>query len=221
MLSEQEIQLISDYITGALDTVKRQEVEQRIRQDAVFRKEAFFQRLIQEATLEYVKQKSESGLEEARSIVEKLGDDLFAGEEVNYDDIEVDIDIEPTYSLEELINMFKPLKKYERRLAGISRSRGQKKLLNIISPENGADIITGILVVEIATKLESDVEMSIYNNEEDKVLNEKLSMSAQKHKVDISSLKMGRYYLRFKTKGYETTLKSFFVKKKFMPPQFA
>lgn len=230
MLSEQDIHLIQAYVTDQLDNIQQQAVEKRIKEDAVFGQEAFFQYLVQVAAYEYVDdmakgssaewQKSQAGLAKARSIVEQLGDDLFLGEEINYDAIDIDIDVPPTYSLD--IDMYKPLEIYEKRLVSANKRSGRhkKKLLTIFHPKNSSDVIDGNLMIEIANKLNQVVTISIYNNYDDEILTKILEFPPQKQKIDVSSLKPGRYYVKFKTQEYEVAFCRFFVKKLLVPPRF-
>ena len=121
------------------------------------------------------------------------------------------------YTLDDLLEMFQPVKHYEKAIAeaefaGVVRAGG----MDVITPENGSDCSDNI-TFELINAVEEPIKIVVENSEEDVVIREKMQPGETKLTIDTSQLPPGRYYWKLKSKEYGTMLGMFFVQKGLMP----
>lgn len=218
MLSNQDQQLIDQYLHQQLNASEQETVIQRIQTDAAFRQEMLMAKLVLQASKNIVDERSTAGLQNARELANKLGEDLFLGDDpAEEEDWGIDEDVRPTYSLDELLQMFQPIGHYERQLSGKTRSGRGGKELPLVQPENGGDY-PQILPISFSDALSTTLNISIYNSQDEVVLEKEEVLDKQDAiSVDTTSLGPGRYYLKLRATGYAMILRSFFVQKGLMP----
>lgn len=127
-----------------------------------------------------------------------------------------DFEEEETYTLEELMAMFQPVKAYENRIAKElvgTRSAGG---LKVSKPENGVDCLKE-LVLELENPVNDVLKFTIEDSEEDEIFNREIAANTSTFTIDLTHYNPGRYYWKLRSKKYGMVLRSFFVKKYLMP----
>ena len=122
------------------------------------------------------------------------------------------------YSLDELLDMFRPVRAYENRIA--KELVGTRHLggLKVKAPVDKADFLEQI-TFELENPVNDVLKLSIENSEEDVVLKQNIAANTSTFTVDLAGFKPGRYYWKLRSKKYGMVIRSFFIQKKLMPPQ--
>ncbi len=218
MLSNQDQQLIQQYLHQQLSSNEQQAVVNRIQADANFRQEMLMAKLILKASQSLAQENSATGLQKAKELAQQLGDDLFLGNDpAEAEDWEIDVDVRPTYSLNELLQMFQPIGHYERQLAGKTRSGRGGRQLPMVKPENGEDY-PQTLPITFSEAISTTLTISIYNSQDEIIVEQEEVLDKEETtSIDTTHLAPGRYYLKVRATGYVMSLRSFFIQKGLMP----
>ncbi|MFK7903951.1 MAG: hypothetical protein AB8B69_02455 [Chitinophagales bacterium] len=232
---EKELELMRLYFNGKLKGKALASFEQKMRADEALRQRVFVEKMVFEAAYELfaetptaIGNASMAGLQKAKSLAEELEEDLFGEEGDSWQDIAVDIDVEPVYTLKELLAFFKPIEHFEsanRRSQSVGSAEGLDDLVK--QPSTGLDCKAAELNFELKEAVPIDLELTILNNQEDILLTQIIEANTLIFNVSLSFLqsKIGKYYWRLKAntrdrgirKQYKSVIRSFFLNKGLNP----
>ncbi len=235
---EKELELMRLYFNGKLKGKALAEFEQKLKENKAFKQRVFIEKMVFETAYELFSDSTTSieeshssiGLQKAKSLAEELEDDLFMGQEASWQNIEVDVDIEPVYTLDELLAFFKPIEHFEtanRRSQSVLSGEGLDNLVK--KPSAGIDCQTLQLDFELKEVIPIDLELTIFNNQEEILLTQIIEANTLSFHVSLLFLKtkVGKYYWRLKAntrdriirKRYKSIVRSFFLNKSLNPYQ--
>ncbi|MEZ4888436.1 MAG: hypothetical protein R3E32_27155 [Chitinophagales bacterium] len=232
---EKELEVMRLYFNGELKGKSLVEFEQQFQKDPDFRLRVFREKMIFEAMYGLTITNSSSSADayssnallQARNLADQLEEDLF--EEDFLEDFEVDIDITPTYSLQELLDFFKPIEHFEtaNRRSSSAQANGLDDL--VLTPMNEMDCRNFRLNFQLTEALPFDLELTIMNNHEEILYTQIIEANTLIFKASLFFLqsKAGKYYWRLKAntrdrvirKKYISVVRSFFLKKHLNPYQ--
>lgn len=234
LTSEKEMELMRLYFNGQLKGKELKEFEQKLKAEEDFQQRVFVEKMVFEAAGElFSKSHSTSmetasliGLQKAKKVVDELEDELFEGQ--SWEDIEVDIDVIPTYTLQELLDYFKPIEHFEsanKRSNSSSKKAGLDAL--VLTPQNEVDCTHYQLNFQLKEALYFGLELTILNNEEDILHTQIIEANTLTFTIYLDFLqpKVGKYYWRLKAntrdrairKQYKSVIRSFFLNKGLNP----
>lgn len=210
------------------------EFEQKLQNDSDFQNRVFVEKMVFEAAMELfgettstsLQSVSSIGLQKAKKLTAQLEEDLFENE--SWEDIEVDIDVTPTYTLQELLDFFKPIEHFEsaNRRSQSTIDKGGLSAL-VLSPKAEIDCPNFQLDFQLSKALPCDLELTIFNNQEDVLHTQIIEANALNFTVSLSFLrpKVGKYYWRLKANTrnrairtrYKSVVRSFFLNKGLNP----
>lgn len=223
---EKEMELVRLYFNGELKGKDLKEFEQKLKVEEGFRQKVFVEKMVFEAASELFGSASAIGLQKAKILAEELEGELF---DTNFwEDIEVDIDVTPTYTLQELLTFFKPIEHFEtanRRSHSSSEKVGLDAL--VLNPVNEMDCQNLRLNFQLKEILFFDLELTVMDNEEVILHTQIIPKNTLTFIVSLTSLhsRVGTYYWRLKAntrdrvirKQYKSVVRSFFLSKGLNP----
>lgn len=230
LTTEKELELTRLYFNGKLKEKELQEYERKLQTDEEFRRRIFVERMVFEAAAELfeVDSPSAKGLQEARALADELEEELFGVGEGAWEDLEVDIDVTPTYTLQELLAYFKPIEHFEsanRRSSFEPKKTGLDAL--VLSPENEIDCLDYTLDFTLKEAVPFELELTILDNQEDILKTQIIAAQTFTFSVSLTFLqsKVGKFYWRLKAntrdrairKEYKSVVRSFFLNKQMNP----
>jgi hypothetical protein len=208
-------ELIEAYLNDTLNQADKTAFEQRLKTDPEWRKEVLTVKFVQEVFKRFP-------LLKAQEIANQLGEDLFPNEGA----ILNPTTLHSTYSLEELLDMFRPIEHLELESARRSTSAGQNSLQHrVMFPLPEIECAGNQLTFEINPPLEVSLEIVIHDNREQEVtVNDNVLLPNTGNQTLNLPLNMlpGRYYwqispLDFEAQArYGTATGSFFIRKDLM-----
>lgn len=214
MEKRNNIDWIRDYLSGKLSPTEAINLEKKIESDSKLKELYVSERLIYLGAVKNADKRSKNAMLKARKLVNELEEDLFL--DTTPDDTFVDIDIEPVFSLEELLKMFQPFTQYENKILSVQRTSAiEQKTIDLKSPENDFEPIV-YLNVKWGTITEEPIKLSILNNQDETIFSSTLE-NTKTVKIDVSTFRPGCYYLKLRSKGYSMELRRFFIKKHLSP----
>lgn len=220
MLSEQDLILIEKYARGELDASALSEFEHRLRNDLVLRQRTFAEKLVQLSL-------SPHPIVKSQRIVAALGDDLFADEDYGQADVQ---EKAQEYTLEELLDMFRPLAHIEAEVlhrSGVSLP--PESLQNcVVLPENGINCLESKLYFAFNPTPNVPVIVSVMDNRENEMplANILIPAGVESYQVALPrNLKPGKYYWKLRPdtddrqlrRRYGVAVGSFFIGAELMP----
>ena len=218
MLSEQDLILIEKYARGELDASALNEFENRLRYDLVLRQRTFAEKLVQLSL-------SAHPIVKSQRIVAALGDDLFADEDFEQPDLQ---EKTPEYTLEELLDMFRPLAHIEAEVLNRSGvSLPPESLQNcVVLPENGINCLESNFAFNPTPNV--PVIVSVMDNRENEMplANMLIPAGVESYQVALPrNLKPGKYYWKLRPdtddrqlrRRYGVAVGSFFIGAELMP----
>lgn len=220
MISEQDIILIEKYARGELEPLLVKEFEQRLGNNLPLLQRAFAEKLTLLALAPHP-------IEKARQIVATLGDDLFADIEHEQKTVQENA---PEYTLEELLDMFRPLAYIEAEMLNRSGvSLPPESLQNsVLLPENGLNCKGDILYFAFNPSPDVPVMVTIMDNRENEIplAHAIIPAGAVSFQVVLpKQLKPGKYYWKLRPetddrqlrRRYGVAVGSFYIGAELMP----
>ncbi len=202
---EQHIDLIQKYLRSELAPKVMEQMRVNIQKDTVLAQEVADYQLL----IEGIEAKG------AFDFVNKV-----ASWEQKYrlkkTDFEKQVKEEKTYLLEELLELFQPVRAYEKRIEKELVGTRQIGGLEVKKPENGVDC-RGEIVFELVAPIDDELKLVIEDNEEEEVYKTFVKAKTQSFEVNIVDWKPGRYYWKLRSKKYGMILRSFFIQKHLYP----
>ena len=231
LTQEQDLENMRLYFNEQLKGESLKVFEQKLKDDSDFKQRVFIETMVFKASQELFNPQnaiSKKGLQKAKTLVDELQDDLFDEPSNFWEGIEVDIDIEPVYSLQELLAFFKPIEHFEATNRRSQSTANQKGLDTLVkSPQKEVDCPDFLLNFELEASLPFDLELSIFDNQENILHTQIIEANTLSFKASLAFLegKVGKYYWRLKAntrdrnirKKYKSVVRSFFVYKGLNP----
>ncbi len=209
-------ELIEAYLSNTLSQADKTAFEQRLKTDSEWRKEVLTVKFVQEVFKRFP-------LLKAQEIANQLGEDLFPNEESN---LLNQTEPNPTYSLEELLDMFRPIEHLELEMARRSTGSTHNDLQHrVVFPLPEIECLGNQLTFEIHPPLDATLEIVVHDNREQEVeVNDNLLLPNTGNQTLHLPADMlpGRYYwqispLDFEAQArYGTATGSFFIRKDLM-----
>ncbi|QQS29283.1 MAG: hypothetical protein IPM47_21045 [Sphingobacteriales bacterium] len=207
-------EMIEAYLKGELSPSEKTDLEQRLKTDSEWRKEVLTLKFIQQVFQRFP-------LLSAQEIVNRLGEDF-------YDRKEQDLKpTEPTYSLEDLLDLFRPIEHLELEMVSRSNNTQQDSLQNrIVFPLPEIDCSGNQLIFEIFPPVEATLEVVVHDNLEQiiEIGNAVFLPETEHQTIQLpSNMLPGRYYWQISATDFEAQARygsatgSFFIRKDLMP----
>ena len=222
MFTAKEINRIEDYIYGRLDKESATAFVEEMVGNAALLQEVFVRQLVQESAEE---QHLVNLLEEAHQDANMEGfvSNIQAIDEsfhVNIQQLLEEKDkpesnSEPTtYTLDELLAMFRPAAEYEEVLLSAARAAD----MEVLKPQNGADCTNGQIEFVLKQNLSADFKVRIENNRMEAILSKRFKAKETRFVMELPSHQFppGRYYWKLWNKS-GLVMGMFFVGKELMP----
>lgn len=203
---EQHIDLIQKYLRGELPPNEMNTMKVNINQNPVLAQEVADYQFLMEGIIAVGASDFEA---KVASWEQKY--------KLNKTDFEENTPKQESYSLEELLEMFQPVRSYEKQIAKELISTRGAGGLKVLSPKNEVDCSEQIRF-ELESPVNDTLKLTIENSEEDEVLKQNIAANTSSFTIDIKNFKPGRYYWKLRSKKYGMVLRSFFIQKNLMPP---
>ncbi len=220
MINDKDFNLIHDFLFGKLTTTEAQKFRTRLEQD----------KLLQTAYNEEKMMKDIADKLQQKRIVNKT---LQA---INKIKQQKNAAKKNTYTLNELLNFFKPIDQYESYMYNdealvVKSAQGQSNKLNIevTSPLNNADINGNNLQFTLKGTVDFEISLVIKNSKDEDVATLIIPPDTSEIILNLPSENLttpGRYYWRMKpvnqkiARQYNALIKVFFIRKNLMPPEY-
>lgn len=214
MFTAKEINRIEDYIYGRLSEEESKKFVAEMDNNTALEQEVFLRQLIQETAEEdYLVNLLEQAKEDAN-----LGDfiaNLKAIDETHHTNLQdlLKEEAASTYTLDELLAMFKPIAEYEEML--VTSERAETGDIEVEKPVNGQNCHTE-LTFSLKRPLSSDFRVRIENNQMQAILKQSFKASTTTFAVATDSFAPGRYYWKLWNQS-GLVMGMFFVRKELMP----
>ncbi len=236
LTQEKELERMRLYFNGRLKGKDLELFKTLLEGDSNFRHRVFVERMVFEAANEISTEENSSsmntisakGLQDAKQLSMTLESELFGKDDSFLEEWEVDIDVEPVYSLEELLAVFKPIEHFEaanKRSQAVLGKEGLDALVK--QPLAGIDCANFKLNFELTEALPFELEVTVLNNQEDIVHTQIIAPQSLHFEVTLFFLeaKAGKYYWRLKAntrdrgvrRAYKSVVRSFFLHKGLNP----
>ena len=192
MFTAKEINRIEDYIYGRLSEEESKKFVAEMDNNAALEQEVFLRQLIQETAEEdYLVNLLEEAKEDTN-----LGDfiaNLKAIDETHHTNLQdlLKEETASTYTLDELLTMFRPIAEYEEML--VTAERAETGDIEVENPVNGQNCHTE-LAFSLKRPLTTDFKVRIENNQMQAVWKQRFKASTTTFTVATDSFPPGRYY---------------------------
>ena len=226
MITFEDFLLIEDYLSENLDSEQSVAFQKRMSADNAFAEQVFLQEQLVHAV---AKQKKQQRFRDVFDSVQSAFHLSLEADALVQDLIQATVYPSPTnneegatttYTLEELLDMFKPVGHYELAIAE-SMDGGLRRFdnLRVWEPINGINCTGGKLHFRLNRAVaQEDIIVRIENNREDTVLDEQLSGPASgEFEINVASLSPGRYYWKLKAGNQDAIIGMFFIHKDILP----
>lgn len=184
-MSEQDILLIQQYLSGELQNIVLANFEQRLQTDPEFRKTVFSQQFVEWSLRPHP-------LLKAKQIIEALGDDLWTADEKKSLS-----DTPPvTYTLDELLALFEPIKEMVEQAVTRSSSPDSTNKMQalVMLPEDGIDCRNRQLTFDFEELTPFPIAVTVFDNREHALLSDTIQEGVYEHTVLLDDFKPGWYY---------------------------
>ena len=221
MITQKELNMIELYLAQRLDGAELARFNERLKKDENFVEEVFVQKMIKEAAEEahllevQAEAAADSSLDSFTQAMQAIDEAYHTT--INIDDLLAEEttqeDVNQTYTLDDLLDMFGVVEEYEEAMALAERA-GE---LNVIAPINGAEM-RGEITFQLERPLDSKLKLRIENNQKQALVTQKIEAGTTTFTVSLpaSDFAPGRYY--WKLWGREgMVIRSFFIAKGMMP----
>ncbi len=212
MFTTKEINRIEDYIYGRLSEDESKNFVEEMADNVELMQEVFVRQLIQETAEEnYLvglleEAESDANLDEFVANIEAIDQTHH----LNVQDL-LKEESKTTYTLDELLAMFRPVTEYEELLEAAERAGS----IEVVQPVNGQNCSDKIDFV-LKQALSNDFKVRIENNKMEALLTQRFKASTTNFTVDTRQLAPGRYYWKLWNRS-DLMMGMFFVRKELMP----
>jgi len=191
---DQDLLLIEKFLSNELNVQELDLFKERMESDPTFKEHVVAQKNISDVL-------SNNALKTFEQNLKAIEQDFYKEKET-------------TYSIEELLDMFKEVPDYEDELE-MSATRSLENL-KVIDPKNGENCIDQVKFV-LNNDAPENLTISIENSNEDEVLECVFAKKEKELSVNLESLKPGRYYWKLFGDTIDLYIGSFFIRKDLMP----